>query len=129
MKFFVFHQIHSILFMFILISIPVHAGNFSIQPDSAQAISTIASDSWLGVDKAVHLTGSMILTAGVSAGLQKLADKSKRKSIVIGFGFTFALGAGKEFWDSGKRGNFFSYKDLTVDIIGACIGAVLVYQD
>ena len=129
MKIFVFHQFQTIIFVILLISIPAHAGNFSIQPDSVQAISTITGDSWLGVDKAVHLTGSMILTAGVSKGLQKLADISKDKSIVIGFGFTFALGAGKEIWDSGKCGNFFSYKDLTANIIGACIGAVLVYQD
>jgi len=129
MRFSLFHQIQIVLFMFLLISIPAYAGNFLSQQDSVQTVSTIESDSWLGVDKAVHLTGSMILTTGVIVGLQNLANKSKRKSMVIGVGFTFTLGVGKEICDSGKRGNFFSYKDLMANIIGTCIGAVLVYQD
>jgi len=109
--------------------VPVTAGGFTLLPDSLHSKAEETTDSWLGVDKALHVTGSMIFMVAVSKNLQRRAAYSKQKAFRVGFGLTIALGSAKEIWDGSKSDNYFSYKDLTADIIGACIGAFLAGQD
>ena len=118
-----------VFFVLFLSFVPVTAGGFTLLQDSLHSKSAVNKDSWLGVDKALHVTGSMIFMAAVSKNLQRRAAYSKQKALRVGFGLTFALGTVKEIWDGSKSDNYFSYKDLTADIIGACIGAFLAGQD
>jgi uncharacterized protein YfiM (DUF2279 family) len=83
-------------------------------------------DRWFGRDKGLHFVGSMISTVAVGKTSQTFFDQSKEQSLKIGVGFTFALGLGKEVWDSTKKNNKFSYKDLTADILGILMGSVLL---
>ena len=119
-----------IVFLILVFSfVTARAGGFKLLPDSLHSKAEQNTDSWLGVDKALHVTGSMIVMAAVSVNLQRRAAYSRPKALGVGFGFTFALGTAKELWDGSKTANYFSCKDLTANIIGACIGAFLAYQD
>lgn len=110
----------------IFFAAPVMAGGFNLLPDS---VATQKEDNWLAPDKALHVTGSMIIMAAAGVNLRRRAGYSKQKALRFGFGFTFALGTAKEFYDAAKANNYFSYKDLSADIIGACVGAFLVSWD
>ncbi len=94
--------------------------------DTLQIVQKTAHDSWVSRDKGLHLVGSMISTIAVSKISQTFYAKSHSESIKIGIGFTFGLGLGKELWDSTKKNNKFSYKDLTADIIGIIIGSAIL---
>ncbi len=119
-----------IIFLVLALSfVPARAGGFTLLPDSLHSKSGESTDSWLGVDKALHVTGSMIFMAAVSINLQRRAAYSRPKALCVGFGLTFALGTVKEIWDGSKSDNYFSYKDLTANIIGTCIGAFLMSRD
>ena len=107
-------------------SVPVMAGDINLMPDTLCSASNQKTDKWLALDKALHVTGSMIFMSALSINLQRRAAFSQKKALQVGFGFTFALGAAKEIWDGSRTDNCFSYKDLSADLIGACIGAFLV---
>ena len=116
-------------FLFIALffsSVPVMAGDINLLPDTLSSVSKQKTDKWLALDKALHVTGSMIFMSAVSINLQRRAAFSQKKALQVGFGFTFALGTAKEIWDGSRTDNYFSYKDLSADFIGACIGAFLV---
>ena len=93
---------------------------------SAQTEKKASGDRWLGRDKGLHFVGSMISTVAVGKTSQRFFDQSAERSVKIGAGFTFALGLGKEVWDSTQKNNKFSYKDLTADILGILMGSVLL---
>ena len=123
-----------LLVLFIVISaFPVYSAGFCLTADSIDTSAgndlLTSADPWLGVDKAVHLVGSMISVTGTAVSLQRLCQQSRQDAKVIGFGFTITLGLGKELMDMRKPGGFFSYKDLTADIAGSIIGIILVSQD
>ena len=118
-----------VILVLVLSSIPATAGRFTLLPDSLHSKAEQNTDSWLGVDKALHVTGSMIFMTAVRVNLRRRAAYSRQDALRVGFGFTFAFGTAKEIYDGSKTDNYFSYKDLTADIIGACIGAFLAYQD
>ncbi len=124
-------SVFKVLVFFVLFFsfVPATAGGFRLLPDSLHSQTEENADSWLGVDKALHVTGSMIVMAAISINLQRQAAYSRPKALRVGFGFTFALGTAKEIWDGSKADNYFSYKDLTANIIGACLGAFLAGQD
>ena len=113
----------------ILSSVPLIAGNFSLLPDTLQAAAKHRPDKWLAPDKALHVAGSMIVMTALSVNLHRRAGFSRKKALGSGFAFTFSLGIAKEIWDGSKTDNYFSYKDLSANIIGACIGAFLACQD
>ncbi len=83
-------------------------------------------DNWFGRDKGLHFVSSMISTVAVGKTAQTFFGNSTQQSLKIGAGFAFALGLGKEVWDSTKKNNIFSYKDLTADILGILTGSILL---
>ena len=90
---------------------------------------TINSDKWLAMDKGYHLVGSIIASTGISNSCLRFAKIKKEKAVIIGAGFTFALGLSKEFYDSRHQNNFFSWKDLTADLVGILIGSLILQID
>ncbi len=119
-----------IIFLVLIFSfVTARAGGFKLLSDSLHSKAAENTDSWLGVDKALHVTGSMIFMTAVSVNLRRRAAYSRQDALRVGFGFTFAFGTAKEIYDGSKTDNYFSYKDLTADIIGACIGVFLAGQD
>jgi uncharacterized protein YfiM (DUF2279 family) len=83
-------------------------------------------DPWIAGDKGRHFIGSIICTAGTACFIKRFADKNTNQSAAFGMGLTFSFGLSKEIWDSTKKGNHFSYKDLIADILGIIAGGVLV---
>ena len=100
-----------------------NTGNFQLSEGHGKKAS---SDRWFGRDKGLHFVGSMISTVAVGKTSQIFFDQSKEQSLKIGVGFTFGLGLGKELWDSTKKNNKFSYKDLTADVLGILMGSILL---
>jgi uncharacterized protein YfiM (DUF2279 family) len=90
---------------------------------------TKLNDRWVAPDKGLHLVGSAILMIGSAKSLQRFAGYGRSRSMNWSFGFTFSLGIGKEIYDRTRPGNLFSYKDLTADILGCCIGCILVNME
>jgi len=83
-------------------------------------------DAWFGTDKARHLIGSFILSGLSQMSLQRYARRDIRSSKAIGFGLSISVGLGKEIWDSSRKDNIFSYKDLTADILGSLLAVFIV---
>ncbi len=106
-----------------------------INPDSLSTTNDLLietntiKDRWFSVDKGYHLIGSIISTTGISKSCMQFADIKKEKSIQIGVGLTFALGLSKEIWDGYKKNNFFSWRDLSADVLGILIGNILLQFD
>lgn len=88
--------------------------------------TNIYNDRWISVDKGYHFVGSLISTTGITNSCIQFADIEKDKSLQIGVGFTFVLSVGKEMWDSRKRQNIFSWKDLSADLLGIIVGSILM---
>ena len=122
----------SIIILFIvLISHPLFA---TAKPESLNAYfqsfalrdNKETNDKWLSPDKGYHLIGSLIGTTLVSQLSMKGFDTNREKSQVIGVGAVFSLGLAKEFYDSGKQKNKFSWKDLTANGVGIIVGIILL---
>ncbi len=84
-------------------------------------------DSFFASDKVQHFMVSLMSTVFFSKLLQK-AGNEKSDARIAGGGISFALGLGKEFRDSTRKNNHFSWKDLAADVAGIAIGLVLVNQ-
>jgi uncharacterized protein YfiM (DUF2279 family) len=87
---------------------------------------TAKHDPWIAGDKGRHFIGSMICMAGTACFMKRFANKNTNRSAAFGMGLTFSFGLSKEIWDSTKKGNHFSYKDLIADVLGIIAGSVLV---
>jgi len=83
-------------------------------------------DRWFSADKGFHVMGSMISTTLIGQISLKGFDNSIEKSKVIGAGTTFTLGLAKEFYDSQKPKNYFSWKDLAANGVGIIVGIILL---
>ena len=100
-----------------------------LSKSDADIETNINNDRWISVDKGYHLIGSLISTIGITNSCMQFADIRKDKSMQIGVSCTFTLGVGKELWDSRKKNNFFSWKDLSADVLGILIGIFLMQID
>jgi putative lipoprotein len=85
-----------------------------------QSSGVVFQDDWFGQDKALHF--------GVSAGLAgagytggALLFEAPEARWLTGAGVALGAGIGKELYDAG-RGTFFSFKDLTWDVVGTATG-------
>ncbi|HEX8441718.1 hypothetical protein [Archangium sp.] len=77
-------------------------------------------DDWWGQDKALHFSVSAGLAGAGYAGGALLFDAPGARWLT-GTGVALGAGIGKELYDAG-RGSFFSFKDLTWDVVGTATG-------
>ncbi len=75
---------------------------------------TALADSWTGIDKQQHFTGSAAMAAVMAQATQDRA---------FGFWSSVAVGAAKEVADHYRRGGDPSVRDFMVDMAGAYLGA------
>jgi putative lipoprotein len=82
-----------------------------------------SQDDWLGQDKLLHFSVSVGLAgAGYTGGA--LLFEAPQARWLTGAGVALGMGLGKEIHDAG-RGGFFSFKDLTWDVLGTGTGLAL----
>ncbi|NUQ80494.1 MAG: hypothetical protein HUU10_02690 [Bacteroidetes bacterium] len=90
---------------------------------AGQADST---DSWLGEDKLKHAAVSAWLTgAGLLVASHQTGSSSRAREVVIPS--VILIGLGKELADTAKPGGYFSWKDLTADLVGVTLMLLVVY--
>jgi putative lipoprotein len=77
-------------------------------------------DDWFAQDKALHFGVSAGLAGAGYAGGALLFDAPGTRWLT-GAGVALGAGIGKELYDAG-RGSFFSFKDLTWDVVGTATG-------
>jgi putative lipoprotein len=77
-------------------------------------------DDWFGRDKALHFGVSVGLAGAGYAGGALLFEEPGARWLT-GAGVSLTAGVGKELYDAG-RGSFFSFKDLTWDVVGTATG-------
>lgn len=86
--------------------------------------SRIEKDSWFGQDKAKHLLASMLLTGSVAYVAYHQWEMPRAQSRIVGIGFAFSLGMIKECHDQRRVLGHFSWKDLSIDILGIGVGVL-----
>jgi len=94
----------------------------------SQAKETLVSqkDFWLGKDKAKHFLASFLMAGAASWVCNHRYNYGEKESIRLGMTFSFSLGIAKEWRDRYSSSGMFSWKDLTVDLLGVCFGALLL---
>jgi len=98
----------SCLLLVLLLSSPAHA----------------IEDPWFGQDKTKHF-GYSALLGGLSSWVALEEDASDREAIVVGLAIVIPLGVAKESYDRNVKETFWSWKDLTWNIIGSLAGSLL----
>ena len=86
----------------------------------------ILKDSWFGIDKGQHFTGSLIGTILLSEVNNRYLNVDKSHSKNIGVGIVFSIGVTKELFDSKKENNIFSWKDLVANVAGIITGLAIM---
>lgn len=81
---------------------------------------------YLAKDKLQHFTLSAVTAAGIGFVAYNHFEADKNDAVFIGFAASFGLGGGKEILDSSRSNGHSSLKDLTVDLLGALAGSVLI---
>ena len=79
-----------------------------------------SGDEWFGQDKALHYGLSVGLASAGYAGGALLFDAPEARWL-SGAGVALGAGVAKELYDAG-RGTYFSFKDLTWDVLGTATG-------
>jgi putative lipoprotein len=77
-------------------------------------------DPWLGRDKGLHFSASLVLASG-GYGATALATDQTRWRVLGGTGLALCAGVGKEVADTYGPGDA-SWRDLTWDLIGTATG-------
>ena len=83
-------------------------------------------DSWFGKDKAKHFLASFLITGAVSWVCNHRYNYDEEESIKLGMTFSFSIGIAKECRDRYSSSGMFSWKDLAVDFLGVCFGALVL---
>jgi putative lipoprotein len=83
-------------------------------------------DAWLGRDKLLHFTASMLIQSTAHTVFRARGADFYQASVGAGL-VTATAGIGKELWDMQGHGDA-SLRDLTWDAIGGATGAVLMRQ-
>lgn len=88
-----------------------------------EAPGIASGDDWFGQDKALHYSLSAGLAGAGYAGGALLFEAPEARWL-SGAGVALGAGVAKEFYDAG-RGTYFSFKDLTWDVLGTATGLTL----
>jgi putative lipoprotein len=81
------------------------------------------NNDWYGIDKAAHFG----ISAAVAASVTNYAESRGKQpchAAGIGLSVSLAVGASKEWYDKQIKKTFWSWEDLTYDLLGGSIGAL-----
>ena len=83
------------------------------------------NDDWFGEDKAAHFFVSCVV-AGAAAAASKDRGMDDGESFAFAMGITISMGGAKEAYDLYIKKTYWSWKDMTWDLLGALAGYSLV---
>ncbi|HHP7239901.1 hypothetical protein [Longibacter sp.] len=85
------------------------------------------ADPWLGMDKAKHVGGSLLLTLSTQYVLVAKAHWAETDALPVSAATAATVGIAKEVYDryAGPTA-FFSTRDLVADAVGIALGVVVV---
>ena len=82
--------------------------------------------SWMRSDHARHFVGGLYATLFMANLNNRFLDVEKKQSRQMAAGFTLTLALGKEWLDSGRPGNTFSWSDLGAGAAGVAVAIILL---
>jgi len=82
-------------------------------------------DAWFGKDKMSHLVVSTVVSAAATRIAQD-NGASECRAPFIGFSFAMLVGATKEIHDKHIKGTYYSWKDMTWNLLGSTVGSLAV---
>ena len=91
------------------------------------ALDAPRADPWLGVDKAKHVGGSLLLTLSTQYVLVVKAGWTEGDALPVSAATAAGIGVAKEVYDryAGPTA-FFSTRDLVADAVGIAFGVVVI---
>jgi uncharacterized protein YfiM (DUF2279 family) len=122
----------NIYLLLVLDLLSVQAEDFyqPLYPDTGHFFSSCSRqkrylDRWISEDKAMHVIGSFVSTIFINQVSMRSYEQSRNRSNQISASFVFTLGLLKEMSDHRKKNNFFSWKDLTANILGITLAIIV----
>ncbi|RKY62292.1 MAG: hypothetical protein DRP96_00625 [Candidatus Neomarinimicrobiota bacterium] len=97
----------------------------ALADDANSVRSRQIGDDWFGVDKLKHLSSSFMITTTAyyfQANVGNVSSLNSRRNAGM---VTISLGLSKEMFDRKKPNGFFSWRDLTADVMG--VGLALFF--
>lgn len=82
------------------------------------------NDDWYGIDKLAHFGASAAIAASVTNYKESHGNRGC-SAARIGFGVSVGIGAAKELYDKNIKRTFWSWEDITWDIVGASVGSLV----
>lgn len=89
------------------------------------AVLARPADRWLARDKAAHFSLSCALVGFGHHWATRESGASRPAARNCAAAITLSLGIAKEARDGSRKGNRFSWKDLTADVLGTACGIIL----
>ncbi|HPC35946.1 MAG TPA: DUF2279 domain-containing protein [Candidatus Marinimicrobia bacterium] len=94
-------------------------------PPVGEITKSQPEDRWFAMDKLKHFSTSFYLTTTLFYGQNRIFDVKSDKANRNAAGLTISLGVLKEIRDLNQKENYFSWRDLVVDILG--VGAAIFF--
>ena len=116
-----------ILILLIIMSTFSFSSNYSFKNNNKSKFNYLQKkDEWMSFDKLQHFSFSFLLCLSSQYILENKINFSHKKSLQISISQTFAIGLGKEIYDSKKKDNFFSKKDFAANTLGIILASLLI---
>lgn len=87
-----------------------------------------AGDRWFGPDKLKHFTASAAIGAGAAYAARE-AGAADADARAAGITVVLTVGAGKELYDRELKQTYWSWRDMTWNLLGGLLGSLLVTHD
>jgi len=83
-------------------------------------------DKWLAPDKLKHFSTSLFMTTTLFYGQSRIFNVQAERANQKAVGLTISLGVLKEWRDSRQPENYFSWRDLAIDILGVSTAVLIL---
>ncbi|MFH1213000.1 MAG: DUF2279 domain-containing protein [Candidatus Neomarinimicrobiota bacterium] len=84
------------------------------------------SDKWFAMDKLKHFSTSLYMTTTMFYTQRRIIEMRQKNAALNSIGITISLGILKEVRDGSRKNNYFSWRDLTADVLGAGVAMLIL---
>ncbi len=100
-------------------------GRLLAVPPVGEIIKSKPDDKWFAMDKLKHFSTSFYMSTSLFYTQNRVFDLKADRANRNAAGLTISLGLLKEIGDLKQKENYFSWRDLAADILGA--GAAILF--